>query len=233
MMNGVIDMIVRDTLHLLTHYGMEKSLARKLIRMGDLPEELNDQQLENLALLVKYTNLNNPFSEWMLAPFLNRDCETVRRMESIPARYGFPAEARRRYFTCPMEWHHDIEDWEIPERALRLITQDEALIHEILVSSFITGAYQRPEAFEHTCRKLSLINTDQAAMDALLRDNYTELFSSYTHAAHCVDLLMKIAGREAALELLSKYPMMPRAIMSFDWNIFRDITREEFEDLFR
>lgn len=226
-------MIVRNTLHLLTHYGMEKSLARKLIRMGDLPEELSDQQLENLALLVKHARLNDPLCEWMLAPFLNRDCETVRRMESIPDRYGFPAEARRRYFARPMEWHRDIGDWEIPERALRLITQDEALIHEILVSSFIAGAYQRPEAFEHTCRKLSLINTDQTAMDALLKDNYTELFSSYTHAAHCVDLLMKIAGREAALELLSKYPMMPRAIMSFDWNIFREISREEFEGLFR
>ncbi len=218
-------MYMLDTIEQLVHYGMDPSKARKLVLTGFLPMQLDvPNHTSNLRLLAAHTDLNACELNG-LKLFLHRPFSVNQRMEAVPGWFDFSEEQAARYLSDPLQWRFDIYDGLSAREALKALTDDAEIIRNIVIYMFTSCACMHTEEFLTVCRQLSRINTDQAAMDALLKNFDIMLFSTFACTVDCIDRLVKAFGASGALEALTRYPNFPIRISRTN---LRNLSDEEF-----
>lgn len=223
-------MYMLDTIEQLVHHGMNPRKARTLVLTGFLPMQLIvPNQTSNLELLAAHADLNDCDPNG-LKLFLFREYSVNQRMEAVPGWFDFPEEQAARYLSDPLQWRFDIYDGLSAREALKTLTDDAETIRSILIYMFTNCACMHTEEFLATCRQLSRINTNQAAMDALLKNFDIMLFSTFACTVDCIDRLVNAFGVSDALEALMSCPNFPVLISRSN---LRNLSDEEFIAQFR
>ena len=129
------------TAEALMELGFNKRMATILSLLDEVPDNVQSRQnVELLKQCVDLNTLKEPLSGILI--FLTREYETNLFMMSVPEKYGFTPQERKKYLSNPFNWEYECDLKEELDEQLQQIFTDEEKRMSIYRKLYLKGAWQ-------------------------------------------------------------------------------------------
>lgn len=194
----------------LMELGFNKRMATILSLLDEVPD--NMQIRENIKLLgqcVDLNKLNGPLSGILI--FLTRSYETNLFMISIPEKYEFTPQERKRYLSNPFDWEYEYDlSEELDEQFQKIFTDKEKrmLIYRKL---YLKGIRQECDVIRASCQAMLEIADHAEEVGKLISKTPSVYFTKGT--IRYIHTLQTYFKPEAVWKIFKTHAMY---IMDFD-----------------
>lgn len=193
----------------LTDIGFDASLSRTLIRGGELACPLSENVSVNAALLKRTCGLKD--LPLIVGNFLKRDARVNAFLETIPEKYAFSEEEKRKYLRNPLDWE---VLWDLkPELdgALSALLPDAETRMCVYREMYLSGAWSDCETLREICRTLAEIAPNAQELQAFAGREWVVLFSYYSGTLEYIAALKERLAPEQIWPALCAHPENARA----------------------
>lgn len=198
--------IEMKTVDQLIDFGFAPETAKEMVRTKILPSPLTQNERLNARLLGRHTELDkiNTDEYGHAAIFLKRAYRTNMFLSSVPLRYDFTPEQRRKYMERPFEWEIECDlkkkiDWE-----LGLIIPDEEKRMDMYREMYLNGVWAGCDTINQICAELREISSGHDDLEAVVSEWWPVMFSFYTGTLQYIGKLRTLFRQEHIWEVFSK-----------------------------
>ena len=155
------------TAEALAELGFNKRTATILSLLDEMPNHAQlRQNVELLKQCVDLNTLKEPLSGILV--FLSREYETNLFMMSIPEKYGFTPQERKKYLSNPFNWEYECDLKEELDEQLQQIFADEEKRMSIYRKLYLKGAWRACSVIRSSCKAMLEIADDAGEVEKLI-----------------------------------------------------------------
>ena len=155
------------TAEALMELGFNKRMATILSLLDEVPDNVQSRQnVELLKQCVDLNTLKEPLSGILI--FLTREYETNLFMMSVPEKYGFTPQERKKYLSNPFNWEYECDLKEELDEQLQQIFTDEEKRMSIYRKLYLKGAWQACSVIRSSCKAMLEIADDAGEVEKLI-----------------------------------------------------------------
>lgn len=148
------------TAEALMELGFNKRMATILSLLDEVPDNVQSRQnVELLKQCVDLNTLKEPLSGILI--FLTREYETNLFMMSVPEKYGFTPQERKKYLSNPFNWEYECDLKEDLDEQLQQIFTDEEKRMSIYRKLYLKGRGRRAALFGRVAKPCSKLQITQ------------------------------------------------------------------------
>lgn len=151
----------------LVELGFNKRMATILSLLDELPDNMQIRQ--NIKLLGQCVDLNTlkePLSGILV--FLTREYETNLFMMSVPEKYGFTPQERKKYLSNPFNWEYECDLKEELDEQLQQIFTDKEKRMSIYRKLYLKGEWRACSVIRSSCKAMLEIADDAGEVEKLI-----------------------------------------------------------------
>lgn len=155
------------TAEALMELGFNKRMATILSLLDEVPDNVQSRQnVELLKQCVDLNTLKEPLSGILI--FLTREYETNLFMMSVPEKYGFTLQERKKYLSNPFNWEYECDLKEELDEQLQQIFTDEEKRMSIYRKLYLKGAWQACSVIRSSCQTMLEIADNAEEVEKLI-----------------------------------------------------------------
>ena len=151
----------------LVELGFNKRMATILSLLDELPDNMQIRQ--NIKLLGQCVDLNTlkePLSGILV--FLSREYETNLFMMSVPEKYGFTPQERKKYLSNPFNWEYECDLKEELDEQFQQIFTDKEKRMSIYRKLYLKGEWRACSVIRSSCKAMLEIADDAREVEKLI-----------------------------------------------------------------
>lgn len=147
--------------------GFNKRMATILSLLDEITNHAQCRQnVELLKQCVDLNTLKEPLSGIFI--FLTREYETNLFMMSVPEKYGFTPQERKKYLSNPFNWEYECDLKEELDEQLQQIFTDEEKRMSIYRKLYLKGAWQACSVIRSSCQTMLEIADNAEEVEKLI-----------------------------------------------------------------
>ena len=155
------------TAEALAELGFNKRMATILSLLDEMPNHAQlRQNVELLKQCVDLNTLKEPLSGILV--FLSREYETNLFMMSVPEKYGFTPQERKKYLSNPFNWEYECVLKEELDEQLQQIFTDKEKRMSIYRKLYLKGAWRACSVIRSSCKAMLEIADDAGEVEKLI-----------------------------------------------------------------
>ena len=155
------------TAEALMELGFNKRMATILSLLDEVPDNVQSRQnVELLKQCVDLNTLKEPLSGILI--FLTREYETNLFMMSVPEKYGFTPQERKKYLSNPFNWEYECDLKEELDEQLQQIFTDEEKRMSIYRKLYLKGEWRACSVIRSSCKAMLEIADDAGEVEKLI-----------------------------------------------------------------
>ena len=155
------------TAEALAELGFNKRMATILSLLDEMPNHAQlRQNVELLKQCVDLNTLKEPLSSILV--FLTREYETNLFMMSVPEKYGFTPQERKKYLSNPFNWEYECDLKEELDEQLQQIFTDKEKRMSIYRKLYLKGAWRACSVIRSSCKAMLEIADDAGEVEKLI-----------------------------------------------------------------
>lgn len=147
--------------------GFNKRMATSLSLLDEIPNHAQFRQnIELLKQCVDLNTLKEPLSGILV--FLTREYETNLFMMSVPEKYGFTPQERKKYLSNPFNWEYECDLKEELDEQLQQIFTDKEKRMSIYRKLYLKGEWRACSVIRSSCKAMLEIADDAGEVEKLI-----------------------------------------------------------------
>ena len=155
------------TAEALMELGFNKRIAAILSLLDEVPDNVQSRQnVELLKQCVDLNTLKEPLSGILV--FLTREYETNLFMMSVPEKYGFTPQERKKYLSNPFNWEYECDLKEELDEQLQQIFTDKEKRMSIYRKLYLKGEWRACSVIRSSCKAMLEIADDAGEVEKLI-----------------------------------------------------------------